>query len=49
VAPEEWADAAKREAALLFKERWDAVRADPAYRERKAAHEARPRPPDCDG
>jgi hypothetical protein len=48
VEPQRWADAQKREAALLFKARWDAVRADPAYQERKAAHQAHPRPSDCD-
>jgi hypothetical protein len=47
VAPQRWADRQKREAALAFKEKWDAVRADPVYQERKAAHEARPRPADC--
>jgi len=49
VEPQRWADPRKREVALLFKSRWDAVREDPVYRERKAAHEARPRPADCDG
>ena len=49
VEPQRWADAAKREAALVFKARWDAVRADPVYQQRKAAHEARERPADCDG
>ena len=46
--PRQWADAGKREAALVFKAKWDAVRADPVYQERRAAHEARPRPADCD-
>ena len=47
VAPQRWADPQKREAALLFKAKWDAVREDPVYQARKAAHEARPRPADC--
>ena len=49
VEPQQWADDAKREGALLFRAKWDAVRADPLYQERKAAHEARARPADCDG
>jgi hypothetical protein len=49
VEPQRWADGQKREATLVFKARWDAVRADPVYQERKAAHEARTRPADCDG
>ena len=40
VAPQTWADPAKREAALVFKAAWDAVRADPAYQAARAAHEA---------
>ncbi|MDX1420914.1 MAG: DUF4385 domain-containing protein [Rubricoccaceae bacterium] len=48
VEPQRWADAAKREGALLFKAKWDAIRDDPVYQERKAAHEARARPADCD-
>ncbi len=48
VEPQTWADAGKREAALVFKARWDTVRADPVYQEQKAAHEARPHPADCD-
>lgn len=48
VEPQRWADPAKRDAALLFKAKWDAVRADAVYQERKAAHAARPRPADCD-
>jgi len=48
VRPQRWADAAKHEGALLFKAKWDAVGADPVYQERKAAHQARPRPADCD-
>jgi hypothetical protein len=37
VEPQAWADPAKREAALLFKAAYDAVRADPAYQEALAA------------
>ena len=40
VAPQKWADAEKRKAALLFKEKWDAVRADPAYQRLKQQHVA---------
>jgi hypothetical protein len=36
--PQRWADPLKREAALLFKERWDAVRTDPLYLRAKALH-----------
>ncbi|NNF57244.1 MAG: DUF4385 domain-containing protein [Rhodothermaceae bacterium] len=46
--PQQWADPAKREAALVFKAKWDAVRADPVYQERKAAHQAHARPSECD-
>ncbi|HYE96489.1 MAG TPA: DUF4385 domain-containing protein [Rubricoccaceae bacterium] len=41
VEPQRWADPAKREAALIFKAKWDAVRDDPDYQARRAAHEAR--------
>jgi hypothetical protein len=34
--PKQWADPEKREAALLFKARWDGVRADPVYQRFKA-------------
>ena len=45
--PQHWADAAKREAAIVFKAKWDAVRADSVYQERSAVHRARGRPSDC--
>ena len=44
--PQCWTDPEKREAALVFKAKWDAVRADPVYQERKAAHQDRIRPAD---
>lgn len=40
VEPRRWADADKRAAAQVFKATWDAIRADPVYQERKAAHMA---------
>ncbi len=46
-APERWADAGKRAAALVFKEKWDAARADPTYQRLKDAHQHRERPTDC--
>ena len=48
VEPQQWADADKREGAVIYKAKWDAVREDPVYQERKAAHEVRPRPDDCE-
>lgn len=45
--PARWADAGKRAAALVFKARWDAARADPAYQRLKEAHQQRGCPPDC--
>lgn len=47
--PETWADTEKRKAALIFKKHWDAVRDDKIYQQKKAAHEQRERPSDCDG
>ena len=47
VEPQQWADASKREAALLFKDRWDAIRDDPIYQKRKVIHQERNRPDDC--
>jgi hypothetical protein len=41
--PETWADESKREAALLFKARWDAAKEDATYRRLRAAHERRGR------
>ncbi len=38
VAPQTWADAEKRKGALVFKDKWDAVRADPAYQRLKQRH-----------
>lgn len=40
-SPQRWADETKREAALVFKAHWDAVREDPLYQECKAEHQAR--------
>ena len=40
VEPQQWADAEKHAAAQVFKAKWDAVRADPVYQERKAAHQS---------
>lgn len=39
--PQTWADADKREAAVIFKEAWDAVREDPAYVDAKARFQDR--------
>ena len=38
--PEEWADPEKREAAVLFREAWQAVRDDPVYQRLKTKHNA---------
>lgn len=38
--PQTWADAQKRESAVVFKQAWDAVREDPAYVDAKARHRA---------
>ncbi len=46
-APERWADPEKREAALIFKERWDAAKADPEYQRLREVHRALDRPADC--
>ncbi len=45
--PQRWADAGKREAALLFDERLQAAKADPAYQRLRDAHRQRVRPDDC--
>ena len=45
--PQRWAAPEKREAALIFKKKWDAAKADPGYQRLRAAHEARARPADC--
>ncbi|MEF8827698.1 MAG: DUF4385 family protein [Haloarcula sp.] len=39
--PQEWYDPEKREIALTYRERLDAVRSDPAYEEAKQAHAER--------
>ncbi|NBB73870.1 MAG: DUF4385 family protein, partial [Bacteroidetes bacterium] len=36
--PEQWADAAKRAAAVVFRDAWQAVRDDPDYQRRKQHH-----------
>lgn len=36
--PQQWADAAKRRAAVVFRDAWQAVLDDDAYQERKAHH-----------
>jgi hypothetical protein len=36
--PEEWADPEKREAAVIFREAWQAVRDDELYEERRRHH-----------
>ena len=45
--PEQWADASKREAALIFDERLNAAKADPVYQRLRDAHRQRDRPADC--
>jgi hypothetical protein len=45
--PQQWADEAKREAALVFKAKWDAAKADAAYQRFRDAHQRRTRPDDC--
>ncbi|MEM1043624.1 MAG: DUF4385 domain-containing protein [Bacteroidota bacterium] len=45
--PLRWADAGKREAALIFDERLKAAKTDPAYQHLRAEHQARPRSGDC--
>jgi hypothetical protein len=45
--PERWADEAKREAALIFKAKWDAAKADETYQRLREAHAKRDRPEDC--
>lgn len=45
--PQRWADAAKREAALIFDERLKAAKADGTYQRLRDAHRQRPRPDDC--
>jgi hypothetical protein len=49
VEPQAWADAEKRRAAVVFKARLDAAKADPDYQRLRAAHKAREaeRPTDC--
>ncbi|TYL39941.1 DUF4385 domain-containing protein [Natronococcus pandeyae] len=39
--PEQWADAEKREAALVFEEYWERVREDEAYQSEKERHRER--------
>jgi hypothetical protein len=38
--PQQWADAAKRAAAVVFRDAWQAVRDDPDYQRLKQHHEA---------
>ena len=45
--PQHWADAEKREAALIFDERLKAAKADATYQRLRTAHEQRERPDDC--
>ncbi len=45
--PQQWADAEKREAALIFDERLEAAKADPVYQRLRAEHKERSRPDDC--
>lgn len=45
--PEQWADAEKREAALIFDERLSAAKDDPVYQRLRDAHRQRDRPADC--
>ncbi len=40
-APQEWADAEKRRAAVVFRNAWQDVLADPAYERLKEAHQER--------
>ena len=46
--PQQWADADKREAALLFDERLKAAKADAVYQRLREAHKQRERPSDCE-
>ncbi|NBC00162.1 MAG: DUF4385 family protein [Bacteroidetes bacterium] len=39
--PQQWADAEKRRAAVIFRNAWQAVLADPAYERLKEAHQQR--------
>ncbi len=45
--PQRWADAAKREAALVFDERLKAAKTDATYRRLREVHRQRERPADC--
>ena len=44
---ETWADEAKREAAVVFRKKWEDVREDAAYQRLKAHHTAHVYNPDC--
>jgi hypothetical protein len=44
---QQWADEGKREAAMIFKEKWDAAKEDADYGRLREDHEARTRPDDC--
>jgi hypothetical protein len=46
--PQQWADPEKRAAAVVFRDRWQAVLDDPAYERMKARHQERYAESDCD-
>ena len=45
--PETWADEAKREAAVVFRKKWEAVRDDADYERLKERHTSDVYDPDC--
>ncbi len=45
--PERWADAEKREAALIFDAHLKSAKSDPTYQRLRTEHQARIRPADC--